>query len=135
VRLEQVDLVGAESAQRRVDRPDEPGPGGSRVVRPVTGRQAALGRDEDGAASASDRLSQHLDNLLVFAVLGLLAPLRFAALASALRILALAADCSVLVEAAQYVLRLDRLSSVGDVLLNTAGAGLAAPTSRRWCRR
>lgn len=73
-------------------------------------------------------------NLLVFAALGFLAPLRFTALASVPRILALAAGCSVLVETAQYVLRLDRVSSVDDVLLNTAGAGLAALASRRWWR-
>jgi glycopeptide antibiotics resistance protein len=71
---------------------------------------------------------------LVFAGLGFLAPLRFAALASVPRILALAASCSALAEAAQYVLRLHPLSSVDDVLLNTAGAGLAALASRRWWR-
>ena len=73
-------------------------------------------------------------NLLVFAALGFFAPMRFAALASVPRILALAAGCSVLVETAQYVLRLDRVSSVDDVLLNAAGAGLAALASRRWWR-
>jgi hypothetical protein len=73
-------------------------------------------------------------NLLVLAALGFLAPLRFTALASVPRILALAAGCSVLVEVAQYVLRLDRVSSVDDVLLNAAGAGLAALASRRWWR-
>ncbi|MFD2765214.1 VanZ family protein [Micromonospora eburnea] len=77
---------------------------------------------------------QVVGNLLVFAALGFLAPLRFAALASVPRILALAAGCSVLVEAAQYVLRLDRVSSVDDVLLNAAGAGLAALASRPWWR-
>lgn len=77
---------------------------------------------------------QVVGNLLVFAALGFFAPLRSAALASVPRILALAAGCSVLVEAAQYVLRLDRVSSVDDVLLNTAGAGLAALASRRWWR-
>ncbi|UUN29717.1 VanZ family protein [Streptomyces sp. FIT100] len=77
---------------------------------------------------------QILGNLLLFAALGLLAPLRFAALASVSRILALAAGCSVLVETAQYVLRLDRVSSVDDVLLNAAGAGLAALASRPWWR-
>ncbi|MEU4338177.1 VanZ family protein [Micromonospora lupini] len=75
---------------------------------------------------------QVVGNLLVFAALGFFAPLRFAALASAPRILALAAGCSVLVEAAQYVLRLDRVTSVDDVLLNAAGAGLAALAARRW---
>jgi glycopeptide antibiotics resistance protein len=74
---------------------------------------------------------QIVGNLLVFAALGLFAPLRFAALASVPRVLALAAGCSVLVETAQYVLRLDRVSSLDDVLLNTAGAGLAALVSRR----
>ncbi|MEU9337172.1 VanZ family protein [Streptomyces sp. NPDC048290] len=86
---------------------------------------------------ASDPMTatvQVVGNLLVFAALGFLAPLRFAALASVPRILALAAGCSVLVETAQYVLRLDRVSSVDDVLLNAAGAGLAALASRRWWR-
>jgi glycopeptide antibiotics resistance protein len=79
-------------------------------------------------------VGQVVGNLLVFAALGFLAPLRFAALASVPRILALAAGCSALVEAAQYALRLDRVSSVDDVLLNAAGAGLAALASRRWWR-
>ncbi|MER6200368.1 VanZ family protein [Streptomyces sp. NPDC001586] len=73
-------------------------------------------------------------NLLVFAALGFFAPMRFAALASVPRILALGAGCSILVESAQYVLRLDRVSSVDDVLVNAAGAGLAALASRRWWR-
>ena len=78
--------------------------------------------------------AQVVGNLLVFAALGFFAPLRFAALASVPRILALAAGCSVLVEVAQYVLWLDRVSSVDDVLLNAAGAGLAALASRPWWR-
>jgi hypothetical protein len=73
-------------------------------------------------------------NLLIFAALGFFAPIRFAALASVPRILALGAGCSVLVETAQYVLRLDRVSSVDDVLVNAAGAALAALASRRWWR-
>jgi hypothetical protein len=71
-------------------------------------------------------------NLLVFAALGFFAPIRFAALASWPRILALGAGCSVLVEIAQYVFRLDRVSSVDDVLVNAAGAVLAGLASRRW---
>ncbi len=78
---------------------------------------------------------QVVGNLLVFAALGFFAPLRFPALACVPRILALAAGCSILVETAQYALRLDRVSSVDDVLLNAAGAGLAALVSRRWWRR
>lgn len=73
-------------------------------------------------------------NLLVFAALGFFAPIRFASLASVPRILALGASCSVLVETAQYVLRLDRVSSVDDVLVNAAGTALAALASRRWWR-
>lgn len=73
-------------------------------------------------------------NLLVFAALGFFAPMRFAALASVPRILALGAGCSILIETAQYVLRLDRVSSVDDVLVNAAGAALAALASRRWWR-
>jgi hypothetical protein len=75
---------------------------------------------------------QIVGNLLVFASFGFFGPMRFAALASVPRILALAAAGSVLVETLQYVLRLDRVSSVDDVLLNAAGAALAALLSRRW---
>jgi hypothetical protein len=73
-------------------------------------------------------------NLLIFAALGFFAPMRFAALASVPRILVLGAGCSVLVETAQYVLQLDRVSSVDDVLVNAAGAALAALASRHWWR-
>jgi glycopeptide antibiotics resistance protein len=78
---------------------------------------------------------QIVGNLLIFAALGFFAPMRFAALASVRRVLLLAAACSVTVEVAQYVLQLDRVSSVDDVLLNTTGAGLAALASYRWWRR
>jgi hypothetical protein len=71
-------------------------------------------------------------NLLIFAALGFFAPIRFAALASVPRILALGAGCSALIETAQYVLRLDRVSSVDDVLVNAAGAVLAGLASRHW---
>ncbi|WP_432423134.1 VanZ family protein [Streptomyces pseudovenezuelae] len=98
--------------------------------------------DEDGAVLslvplrdlATMDAGQIIGNLLVFAALGFLAPLRFTALSSVWRVLALGAGCSVLVETAQYVLRLDRVSSVDDVLLNAAGAGLAALASRGWWR-
>jgi hypothetical protein len=73
-------------------------------------------------------------NLLIFAALGFFAPIRFAALAALPRILAVGAGCSALVETAQYVLRLDRVSSVDDVLVNASGAVLAALASRRWWR-
>ncbi|MEU5219289.1 VanZ family protein [Streptomyces sp. NPDC020807] len=73
-------------------------------------------------------------NLLVFASLGFFAPIRLAALASVPRLLALGAGCSLLVEAVQYALRLDRVSSVDDVLVNAVGAVLAGLASRRWWR-
>ncbi|WP_328646299.1 VanZ family protein [Amycolatopsis sp. NBC_00348] len=75
-------------------------------------------------------VGQIAGNLLVFAALGFFVPVRFAT--SVPRVLALAAGLSILLETAQYVLRLDRVSSVDDVLLNAAGAGLAALASRRW---
>ncbi|MFJ6486447.1 MULTISPECIES: VanZ family protein [unclassified Streptomyces] len=73
-------------------------------------------------------------NLLIFAALGFFAPMRFVALASVPRILVLGASCSVLVETAQYVLRLDRVSSVDDVLVNAVGAVLFGLASRRFWR-
>jgi hypothetical protein len=74
-------------------------------------------------------------NLLIFAALGFFAPIRFTALASLPRILALGAACSILAETAQYVFQLDRVSSVDDVLVNAAGAVLAGLASRHWWRR
>ncbi|MFD3919253.1 VanZ family protein [Streptomyces sp. NPDC058595] len=73
-----------------------------------------------------------IGNLLIFAALGAFAPVRCAALASVPRMLALGASCSIVVETAQYVLRLDRVSSVDDVLVNATGAALAALVSRPW---
>ncbi|MDG4804170.1 VanZ family protein [Micromonospora sp. WMMD980] len=73
-------------------------------------------------------------NLLVLAALGFFAPMRFAALASVPRLLALGAGCSAVVETLQWVLRLDRVSSVDDVLVNAVGAALFGLASRRWWR-
>lgn len=73
-------------------------------------------------------------NLVVFAALGFFAPIRFAAVASVPRLLALGGTGSVLIETAQYALQLDRVSSVDDVLLNAAGAALFGLVSRRWWR-
>ncbi|MEV6303060.1 VanZ family protein [Actinoplanes sp. NPDC051861] len=74
-------------------------------------------------------------NLLVLAALGFFAPMRFAVLASVPRILALGAGCSILIETAQYVFQLDRVSSIDDVLVNATGAVLAALLSRPWWRK
>jgi hypothetical protein len=67
-------------------------------------------------------------NLLVFAAFGFFAPLRW--WIGPWAVTALAAAGSVTVESAQYLLALGRVSSVDDVLLNAAGAGLAALLSR-----
>lgn len=71
-------------------------------------------------------------NLLVFAALGALLPVRTAAMASIGRVAAVAAAFSVLAELLQYVLRLGRFSSIDDVILNTAGAAIFALVTRRW---
>jgi hypothetical protein len=73
---------------------------------------------------------QVVGNLLVFAAFGCFAPRRWPIGAGAVTLLAAAA--SVAVEALQYALALGRVTSVDDVLLNAAGAGLAALLSRRW---
>ncbi|SDO85007.1 VanZ like family protein [Pedococcus dokdonensis] len=72
---------------------------------------------------------QVVGNLLIFAAFGLLAPWRWPALASVPRVVAVAALASGTVETAQYVFRLDRVSSIDDVLLNASGAGLACAVS------
>ncbi|MFJ8965908.1 VanZ family protein [Lentzea sp. NPDC102401] len=79
-------------------------------------------------------MGQIVGNMLVFAALGFFAPLRFAGLRSVWRVLALAAACSAFLEILQFVLRLDRVSSVDDVLLNAVGAALASLLSWRWWR-
>jgi hypothetical protein len=74
-------------------------------------------------------------NLLVFAALGAMLPVRSAHFASLTVIAAVAATASLTVEILQYALRIGRVSSVDDVILNTAGAVLAALASRRWWSR
>lgn len=74
-------------------------------------------------------------NLLVFAALGALLPVRSPRWASAARVAAVAATASIVLETLQYVLRLGRYSSVDDVLINTMGAVLAALVTRRWWAR
>ncbi|WP_329427488.1 VanZ family protein [Streptosporangium sp. NBC_01495] len=71
-------------------------------------------------------------NLLVFAALGAMLPVRSARFASLTRIAAVAAGASLTVEVLQYALRLGRISSVDDVIVNAAGAVSAALVTRRW---
>jgi len=89
---------------------------------------------------ASVTLVQVGGNLLVLAALGFFLPLRVRLAPDAgrrtaavlARVAAIAAGVSLTVEVLQYVLDLGRVSSVDDVLVNTAGAVLAALCSRRW---
>lgn len=74
-------------------------------------------------------------NLLLFAAAGFFGPIRFRALRSVGRVLALGIAGSVTIETLQYTLRLDRVSSIDDVLLNAGGAALAAIVSWPWWRR
>lgn len=71
-------------------------------------------------------------NLLVFAALGAMLPVRSARFASLARIAVVAAGASLTVEVLQYALRLGRVSSVDDVIVNATGAVLAAIVTRRW---
>jgi VanZ like family len=71
-------------------------------------------------------------NLLVLAALGAFLPMRFAALARFPRVAAVSAAASVTIELSQYVLDLGRVTSVDDVLVNTAGAMIGAVVLRRW---
>jgi VanZ like family len=71
-------------------------------------------------------------NLLVFAAFGFLAPLRWRI--GAWWVTGLAAAGSATVETLQWALHLGRVASVDDVLVNAAGAGVAALCSRRWWR-
>lgn len=72
-------------------------------------------------------------NLLVFAAAGFLLPVRWPVGIGT--VLVAAAGASTVVESLQYVLDLDRVSSVDDVLLNAVGASLAAALSRPLWRR
>ncbi|MBB2912519.1 hypothetical protein FHS43_003802 [Streptosporangium becharense] len=71
-------------------------------------------------------------NLLVFAAAGAALPVRSARFASPAAMAGAAATASCAVELLQYVLDLGRVSSVDDVIVNTAGAVLASTVTRRW---
>ncbi|MFE3542630.1 VanZ family protein [Nocardia sp. NPDC059177] len=58
--------------------------------------------------------------------MGFLLPLRFPRLAGAARMTLIGAGLSATLEIAQYAFDLGRVSSIDDVLMNAAGAGLGA---------
>ncbi len=84
------------------------------------------------SGSPDTAIAQLVGNLLVLGGVGAFLPVRFRWAASLPRILVLAAASAVVIETLQWVLAIGRVSSVDDVLVNTAGAVLAAACSRRW---
>lgn len=76
---------------------------------------------------------QVFGNLAVFAALGFFMPIRYRI--GLVRVAAIAACASAFVEIMQYVADLRRISSIDDVLINTAGAVLAALACRWWSSR
>jgi VanZ like protein len=107
------------------------------VLTPVPGRRAVVLvplRDLITLFSAqpSTVIVQVGGNLLVLAAFGAFLPVRFATVARLGRVAAAAAATSVTIELLQYVLHIGRVSSVDDVLVNTAGAVIGAAITRHW---
>src|SRR5690606_235504 len=126
--LADVGTVAGTAPWGWMTRTPRPGRAGGRLV-PLAAPAAVL------AGPWATAVGRARGNLLVFAALGALLPVRTARLASPARIAAVAAAASLLVEVLQYVLRLGRVSSVDDVLINVAGAVVAAMITRRWWAR
>ncbi|WP_433758647.1 VanZ family protein [Nocardia sp. CA-135398] len=81
----------------------------------------------------NDRVAEQLGgNLLVFAALGFLLPIRWAWFADLWRLLMVGAVLSIVVEMSQFASGIGRHSSVDDVLVNAIGAMLAGLASNRW---
>ncbi|HEX6869489.1 MAG TPA: VanZ family protein [Micromonosporaceae bacterium] len=107
--------------------PIELPPGVSQLhVWPLTDVAAEL------SASPGNAIVQIVANLLVFFSLGLLAPVRFAALAGSGRLLALGLASSLLLEISQQAFSTGRVFSVDDILLNGLGCMIGGLVSRRW---
>ncbi|MFS1298918.1 VanZ family protein [Streptosporangium longisporum] len=104
------------------------GPGGVSPI-PLADLRTVLGGPPQTA------LVQVGGNLLVLAALGAMLPVRsarFASPAGVAAVAAVAATASLTVETLQYALSLGRVSSVDDVIVNTAGAVVGALVTRRW---
>lgn len=104
------------------------GPRGLQLI-PLHDLQAVL--------TGEDSVVQVVGNLLAFAALGFLLPIRFR-LADAMWVPGVVAlvvtSLSLLFEVLQFTMRLGRVASIDDILLNTVGAVLAALASARWWR-
>jgi VanZ like family len=82
--------------------------------------------------SPGTAVAQLIGNLLVLAAVGFFLPIRFGWAAGLSRILAIAVVVSTTIEVLQWVIDIGRVSSVDDIMVNAAGAVLAAAASRRW---
>ncbi|MFE1593029.1 VanZ family protein [Nocardia sp. NPDC058705] len=96
--------------------------GGTRSVSVVPLRDLAATMGE----FSFDTIVQIGANTAMFVPLGFLLPLRFPRFTGVWRMLILGAALSATLEIAQYVLDIGRVSSVDDVLMNAAGAGIGA---------
>ncbi|MEV0246165.1 VanZ family protein [Nocardia sp. NPDC050712] len=85
--------------------------------------------------ASANTVVQVTANTVLFLPLGFLLPLRFPRWSGVLRMTLLGAALSATLEIAQYVLDLGRYSSIDDVLMNAAGAGLGAVLARRHSAR
>ncbi|MDF2444131.1 MAG: hypothetical protein JWR01_2334 [Subtercola sp.] len=104
------------------------GPGGVRLI-PF--------QDLTGVLSGDDAIVQLVGNLLVFAALGALLPVRFrlgSPRTVVLVVFLVAAAMSALLEGLQLFLGLGRITSVDDVIVNASGAALASLVSLRLWR-
>ncbi|GAA4250711.1 VanZ family protein [Dactylosporangium darangshiense] len=79
-----------------------------------------------------DAIIQMGGNLAVFAAFGVFGPMRWRL--GVWAVTGLAALGSAVLETLQYVLDLGRVTALDDVLVNAAGAGIAALLARRWRR-
>jgi VanZ like protein len=89
----------------------------------------------EGGTPASSALVQAVGNLLLLVPVAVLAPLRIRSLRSVSRVLLVIFVVSVVIECAQVLGHIGRVGAVDDVLLNTAGATLAAWATRPWWTR
>ncbi|MFC9995544.1 VanZ family protein [Nocardia sp. NPDC127526] len=76
--------------------------------------------------ASTNTVVQIVANTILFIPLGFCLPLRFPWFAGVFRMFAVGAALSAALETAQYVFDLGRYSSIDDVLMNAAGAGIGA---------
>lgn len=94
-------------------------------------------RDLAAVLSGGDAVIQVVGNLLVFAALGALLPVRFRLGPPPLvvpLVFLIAAACSSVLEILQLLLPLGRVASTDDVLVNAFGAAVASLLSFAWWR-